>query len=94
MDAKTNKIIIDYLKQYDPNEIGVFGSYARGEMTPESDIDILYSLNKTIDLFQLVGIKLDLEEKLNRKIDFVSKHALNRHVKPYILKDLKIIYPK
>ncbi|HET8737153.1 MAG TPA: nucleotidyltransferase family protein [Pricia sp.] len=94
MDAKINKIIIDYLEQYDPKEIGVFGSYARGEMTPESDIDILYSLNKTIDLFELVGIKLDLEEKLNRKVDFVSKKGLKEWIRPYVMRDLKIIYEK
>lgn len=94
MNAEINQIIIDYLKSYDPQEIGVFGSYARGEMTSESDIDILYSLNKTIDLFELVGIKLDLEDKLHRKIDFVSKKGLKEWIKPYIMQDLKIIYEK
>lgn len=94
MDAKTNQIIIDYLKTYDPKEIAVFGSYARGEMDSHSDIDILYSLNKKISLFDIVQIKLDLEEKLNRKIDFVSKKGLKEWITPYVMKDLKVIYEK
>ena len=94
MDPKINQIIIDYLKPYDPKEIGVFGSYARGEMNPESDIDILYTLNKKITLFDLVQIKLDLEEKLQHKIDFVSKSGLKKWIIPNIMKDLKVIYEK
>ncbi|WP_373058446.1 nucleotidyltransferase family protein [Zunongwangia sp. H14] len=94
MDAKTNQIIIDYLKAYNPKEIGVFGSYARGEMKNDSDIDILYSLDKKISLFDIVQIKLDLEEKLNRKIDFVSRKGLKNWIAPYIMKDLKLIYEK
>ncbi|MGB7395672.1 MAG: nucleotidyltransferase domain-containing protein [Pricia sp.] len=94
MDTKTNQIIIDYLKQYDPKEIGVFGSYARNEMTSKSDIDILYTLNTRINLFDLVGIKLDLEEKLQRKVDFVSKKSLKEWIRPYVMKDLQIIYEK
>lgn len=94
MDPKINQIIIDYLKAYDPQEIGVFGSYARGEMTPESDIDILYTLNKRITLFDLVEIKQDLEDKLQRKVDFVSKLGLKEWIVPYIMNDLKIIYEK
>ncbi|MDT0649225.1 nucleotidyltransferase family protein [Autumnicola edwardsiae] len=94
MDAKTNQIIIDYLKAYDPKEIAVFGSYARGEMNIASDIDILYSLNKKITLFDLAQIKIDLEEKLNRKVDFVSKKGLKEWIIPYVMKDLKVIYEK
>ncbi|MGB8704882.1 MAG: nucleotidyltransferase domain-containing protein [Gillisia sp.] len=92
MDARINKIIIDFLKPFSPNEIGVFGSYARGEMTEESDIDILYSSNKNFSLLDLAKIKLDLEEKLKCSVDFVSKKGLNKWIKPYILNDLKIIY--
>jgi hypothetical protein len=51
-----DQIIINYLKPYGPKEIRVFGSYARGEMNSESDIDISYTLNKNITLFDLVRI--------------------------------------
>jgi len=94
MNAETNRIIIETLLPFHPNEIGVFGSYARSEQKPESDIDILYDFSKTITLFDLVGIKQDLEEKLKLKIDLVSKKGLKDWIKPFVFKDLNIIYEK
>lgn len=94
MNAEINTKILDILKPFQPIRVGVFGSYSRGEMNEESDIDILYSFQKKITLFDLVGLKLDLEDALNRKIDLVSEKGINKYIKPYILKDLKIIYPE
>lgn len=84
--------IIETLKPYHPTKIGIFGSYARGENTDASDIDILYSFDKSIGLFKLISIKENLEQKLNKKIDMVSEKYANPRLKPYILNDLKIIY--
>jgi predicted nucleotidyltransferase len=92
MNAEINTKILDILKPFQPIRVGVFGSYSRGEMKEDSDIDILYSFQKKISLFDLVGLKLDLEDALNRKIDLVSEKGINKYIKPYILKDLKIIY--
>ncbi|MBA5628709.1 nucleotidyltransferase family protein [Moheibacter lacus] len=85
-------IIIDTLKPYNPTKIGIFGSFARGENSPDSDIDILYSFKNTISLFKLVGIQLNLESQLNKKVDLVSEEYIHPKLKPYILNDLKIIY--
>lgn len=92
MNTETNSIIIKSLKPFHPKKIGVFGSYSRGEMNENSDIDILYSFHQPISLFDLVGIKLRLEELLNRKVDIVSEQGINKYLKPYIMQDLKIIY--
>lgn len=85
-------IIIDTLKPFHPTKIGIFGSMARGEVTQNSDIDILYNLRETIGLFKLIGLKQTLEEKLNLKVDLVSEKYVNPKLKPYILNDLKLIY--
>lgn len=85
-------IIINTLKPFKPNKIGIFGSYSRGENTEESDIDILYSFEKPIGLFKLIGIKDDLEQKLNKKVDLVSEKYAHPKLKPMILNDLKVIY--
>lgn len=85
-------IIINTLKPFKPNKIGIFGSYSRGENTEESDIDILYSFEESIGLFKLIGIKDDLEQKLNKKVDLVSEKYAHPKLKPSILKDLKVIY--
>ena len=77
---------------FDPVQIGIFGSVARGENTENSDIDILYRLKDTVGLFNLVRIKDRLEEKLNRKVDLVSEKYIHPKLKPYIMNDLIIIY--
>jgi predicted nucleotidyltransferase len=88
-----NKIIIDYLHQYNPVKIGIFGSYAREENRPDSDLDILISLNTAISLFQLVRMERELSELLGVKVDLVSDGAIkNQKLRKYIEADLKIIF--
>jgi predicted nucleotidyltransferase len=71
--------IINKIKQFKENrkdrysiiKIGVFGSFARDRVTPESDVDIVVLLADQ-DLFNLIGIKQDLEEELQLPVDVVS----------------------
>jgi predicted nucleotidyltransferase len=77
---------------YNPVRIGIFGSVARGEDSPESDIDILYNFQNTVGLFKLIRMKDDMEEKLNTKIDLVDEQFIHPKLKPQIMNDLKIIY--
>ena len=86
------KTITSYLKKYDPAKIGIFGSFARNENTIESDIDILVNLKKKIDYLDLVGIELDLSDLLGMKVDLITERSINPRLKPYIYKDLRIIY--
>jgi predicted nucleotidyltransferase len=51
--------------------IGIFGSVARGSSTIQSDVDIVVELERQ-DLFDLIGIKQDLEERLSCPVDIVS----------------------
>jgi predicted nucleotidyltransferase len=92
MKQDINNKIIDYLRKYDPLKIGLFGSYARGEETEQSDIDILVEFKKQITLFDLGEMKYDLTELLNRQVDIVTERAINKRIKDYIYKDLKIIF--
>ena len=88
-----NTNIIDYLMPYGPERIGLFGSFARGEELPESDIDILVKFKKTISLLDLVRIHTELSQKLGKKIDLVTEPSLkNERLKKHIFKDLQIIY--
>jgi len=85
-------IIINTIMPFHPLKIGIFGSVARNENTENSDIDILYQLKNTVGLFNLVRMKDNLEQKLNKKVDLVSKKHIHPGLKPYIIDDLKIIY--
>jgi predicted nucleotidyltransferase len=93
LDPEKKKIIIDYLQAYNPVKIGIFGSYAREENRPDSDLDILIKLNTAISLFQLVRMERELSELLGVKVDLVSDGAIkNQKLRNYIEADLKIIY--
>ena len=60
------------MEKYGLEELALFGSYARGEETSESDIDILVKL-KTADYSCLISIMTYLESKFRKKIDLVRK---------------------
>jgi uncharacterized protein len=93
LDPEKNKVIVDYLLAYNPVKIGIFGSYARNESRPDSDLDILINLNTAISLFQLVRIERELSELLGVKVDLVSEGAIkNQKLRNYIEADLKIIF--
>jgi predicted nucleotidyltransferase len=93
LDPEKNKIIVDYLQAYDPVKIAIFGSSARNEYRPNSDLDILINLNTAISLFQLVRIERELSELLGVKVDLVSEGAIkNQKLRNYIEADLQIIF--
>ena len=82
------------LKRQGVNKAAVFGSMARGEAKKDSDIDLLVNFEEGKSLFDLVGLKLELEEKLKRRVDILTYNGLNPKLKDGILKEQKIIYEK
>ena len=92
MSQDINDIIVNYLKRFNPKRIGVFGSYARDEDTPKSDIDILVDFSEPVTLFDLGGIKYDLSDILDRPVDIVTERSVNKRIREYIYRDLKIIF--
>jgi predicted nucleotidyltransferase len=96
--ARIKKIIIETLKPLKPTRIGIFGSFARGDWTSTSDIDILVKLpsaNKREPIGLLwFSIDLELEKKLGRSVDLVSEDALSGILRPEIERDLEVIYEK
>ena len=92
MHPRIHKIIIETLIPFKPKQISVFRSYARGEMTDESVIDILLDVDDDISLLDLGGAYMDLKEKLNRKVDLILKGGISPVFRPYIERDLTKIY--
>jgi predicted nucleotidyltransferase len=62
-----------------------FGSIVRGEMTDESDIDILVEFEGRKSLLDLAGLKLDLEDALERRVDLLTYRSLHPMLKDRIL---------
>jgi len=68
--------IAEYFKTQPVLKAWLFGSYARGEQTADSDIDILIQPDKSVGLFKLSGMHLDLQELLNLEVDLVTVKGL------------------
>ena len=91
--GEINITIIDYLRPYGPEKIGIFGSYARREETPNSDIDILVKFKETLSLLDLAKIHRELSLILGKEVDLVTESSVrNERLKKYIYSDLKIIF--
>jgi Predicted nucleotidyltransferases len=75
------------LQRYGVKRAGLFGSCVRGEMSEDSDIDILVEIDKNISLLDFVGIKLEIEETLGKRIDLVEYHTIKPLLKDRILKE-------
>ncbi len=75
------------LKEAGITKAALFGSYVRGENKNSSDIDILVELPDTATLFELGGLKVTLEEKLNNKVDIVTYKSISPIIKDSILKN-------
>jgi uncharacterized protein len=86
-------MIVDFLINFQPQVIGIFGSYSRNEQTSKSDLDIFIRFNVCPSLLQLIRIENELSEKLNVKVDLVTEGSIrNETIKKAIQKDLQIIY--
>ena len=92
LDRQKIEKIISLTSDFNPSLIGIFGSYARGEETKSSDLDILIDFRQKINLLELIGIEQLLSEELGLKVDLVTKKSLNRMLEPIILKELKVIH--
>ncbi|MEW6285589.1 MAG: nucleotidyltransferase family protein [Chloroflexota bacterium] len=89
------KQIVPILKPY-VSRISVFGSYVRGEETPESDIDILVRL-KPADRRPRLGLKFfglqdELKKLIGREVDLVTEEGLSPYIRPYIEKEKVVLY--
>jgi uncharacterized protein len=89
-----HSVIIAKLRQLDPKKIGIFGSYARNENRKSSDLDILVFLAPTskVSLLKLIQAEQELSDSLGVKVDLVTERSLNPLIRPYVEKDLKIIF--
>lgn len=80
----------ELLEKYKVKEIGLFGSYAQGEQSDTSDIDILVELQEPLG-WAFFELKEFLESRLNRPVDLVTRNALKKQLKDSILSQTKFI---
>lgn len=86
----------EYLSTQPVLRAWLFGSYARGEETERSDVDILiqYDDNAKIGLLRHADLIISLEKILNRSVDLVTEGSLLSWVRPYVDADKILIYER
>jgi hypothetical protein len=94
-DMTIDEAALDSLcRSYRVRELSVFGSAARGEMRPDSDIDLLveFQPGAEIDLVDHAGLMLDLSHLLGRSVDLVSKRGLKPLIRESVLEQARLLY--
>jgi uncharacterized protein len=90
--AKVEPLLSPYARR-----ISVFGSYARGEATPHSDIDLLLALKPAerrppFGLFEVIRVEKELENTLGRAVDLVTEEGISPRIAKSVEKDRVILY--
>ena len=88
--------IAEYFKTQPVVKAWFFGSYARGEQTEDSDVDLMVKFDRSlpIGLFAFMRMHRELEEKLGRKVDLVEEGTLRPAAQLTANRDLKVIYER
>jgi len=86
--------VAEICRRYQVKELALFGSAARGEMGPDSDIDLLVEFlpGAAVDLLQHFAAERELSELLGRKVDLVSKRALRESLRHEVLSEARRVY--
>jgi len=71
------EIVREIAQQYGVERVMLFGSYARGQASPNSDLDLRIDKGQITGLFQLSGFRLDLTDKLNINVDVIVTDSLD-----------------
>lgn len=83
--------ILRIAAKYGANSVRVFGSVARGEARPDSDVDFVVRFEKGRSLLDQSNLILDLQELLGRKVEVASEPWLNQYIKDRVLKEAVLL---
>ena len=81
--------VLRIARHHGARNVRVFGSVARGEATPDSDVDFLVDMEPGRSLFDLGGLLMDLQELLGRRVDVVTERGLRARVRERVLREAR-----
>ena len=83
--------VLPIFSRYGVSKAGLFGSVVTGQMRADSDIDILVQIDEDISLLDFVGLKLELQDVLKRKVDVVEYDTIKPFLRESILSEQQVI---
>ena len=83
-----NKAQKELHEQYAVKSLALFGSIARNESRPDSDVDLLVEFSQPVGLFQFIGLKQYLESLLGRTVDLGTVASLKPYLKENVLREM------
>lgn len=86
--------LAEICRRYQVKTLSLFGSAARGEMGPDSDLDFLVEFlpESRLDLFDFGHMEEELSALTGRRVDLVSRRGLNVHMAPQVMRDAREVY--
>ncbi len=90
LDEK-KKEIREIAAKHGARNVRVFGSVARGEARPDSDVDFLVDMEPGRTLLDLGGLLMDLRDLLGREVDVVTEHGLKPRIRDRVLKEAELL---
>jgi len=86
------RAVLEVMRKNQVKKAAIFGSYARGDARINSDVDFVVELKKGKTLLDLAGLKIDLQEALNKNVDVITYKSICPAMRKKILKEKKRIY--
>jgi len=79
--------LIPILRKNKVTKAGIFGSYARGEQSRKSDVDILIEINDKVGLVEFINLKMAIQELLRKKVDLVEYSTIRPEIRENIIRN-------
>jgi len=84
--------LIDVCRKYKVRKVALFGSFARGDAGPDSDIDLLITFSDRVGFLTLVKLERELSKVLHRIVDLLTEQSISPYLRDQILSEQKVIY--
>lgn len=85
--SANREAVLELARRHGVTNVRVFGSAARGELGPDSDIDLLVDLDSESTLIDLGALLMDLEDLLGRRVEIMTPGALHEAIRPDVLNE-------